>query len=492
MDGKTGAEVGMQVSQNSENRQRLSEVLERILEFCDPRRLTRDKLSFLASADRKDHTQTGGDENGPVTLIAVGKASLFMALGATDLLHGKEITGGMVVAPHRTLLTESGRRTAAELEGFGFEVLGAEHPFPGEGSFRAGRAVLEAVRNCMGRCLYLLSGGASSLMELNQDEFPRDDVARINRALVTCGADIAEINTVRKHFSAVKGGRLAREFPGTAMVNLIISDVMGSALDTIGSGPTSPDSEDSTFERCREILGRYDIFRVLSEEGRAFFLAGDDRCETPKELLTGGVMEHHILMSNELLVKRISREFDYTALSLAAGPGRGDGFTAVTLASRLLDVCRMSLSVRSNNPGTAGRHGKFVIGGEPTVRVEGKGTGGRAQHTALLFLAGLIEDDAMWERRKDFTLAAFATDGMDGNSPAAGAIVDRILFENFHSSLERGSTSERVKMLGAVKKYLDKFNSHAFFDKYGLLIGTGPTGTNVLDVYLLEIDSIWQ
>ncbi len=509
-------------SYDSGFRQRLSGVLSRILEICDPRTLTRDKLSFLASKHR-----IKWDDHGPLTLIAVGKASLFMALGAIDFLRREEITGGIVVAPDATLSTGTGRSIASELEAFGLEVMGAEHPYPGEGSFRAGKAVLEVVRNCRGRCLFLLSGGASSLMELNLERFPRKDVFSINKALVNSGANISEINTVRKHISTVKGGRLAQEFSGKAMLNLIISDVTGSALDTIGSGPTYPDSFDSTFGRCRDILSRYDILKVLSDEGRDFFYNGDPEYESPKELPNNDRMnhpqmnlwvsssetqesappsppppnggdpqrgflriEHHILMSNEILVEKLSSEYNYELLLPTTEPVEGlsdEWFTADSLATRLLDLCRRSLSAKPNSVGSVEKSSKFVIGGEPTVRVMGKGTGGRAQHTALLFLVGLMTDETLWKRRNDITLVTFATDGMDGNSPATGAIVDRILFEKFYSPLDESDASVRTKMLEAVKKYFYKFDSHAFFEKYDSSILTGPTGTNVLDVYLLEI-----
>jgi len=274
------------------------------------------------------------------------------------------------------------------------------------------------------------------------------------------------------------------------MINLIISDVTGSALDTIGSGPTYRDSDDSTFERCYEILSRYDLLKVLSDEGRDFFLTYDKKYETPKELLNDEKIEYHILMSNEILVERICDEYNFELLLTQTEPGNKyltDDFTAGSLATNLLDVCRKPLSVNPNAVATIEKGRKFVIGGEPTVKVQGEGTGGRAQHVALLFLAGLIEDDTLWERRNDITFVTFATDGMDGNSPAAGAIVDEMLFDKLYSSSDEGDASVRAKMLGAVKKYLDKFDSYAFFEKYDSSIVTGPTGTNVLDVYLLEI-----
>ncbi len=426
------AEVGMLKSYDSRIRLRFSEILKRILEICDPRKLTRDKLSSLASTESMDR-----DEDKQITLFAVGKASLFMALGAKDFLRTEGITGGIIVAPRAALSTGTGQKAAAELEAFGLEVMGTEHPYPGEGSFLAGKAVLETVRNCKGRCLFLLSGGASSLMELNHEKFPRNEVFAINKALVTSGANIAEINTVRKHISAIKGGRLAQEFSGTSMVNLIISDVTGSALETIGSGPTYRDSYDSTFKRCRDILQRYDILKLLSIEGRDFFNTGDPEYESPKELLNDDKLEYHILLSNEVLVEIISREYNYELFLPATEivPGFSpDRLTAASLATHLLDLCRRTLSAKPNSVCSVEKSSKFVIGGEPTVRVMGKGTGGRAQHTALLFLVGLMTDETLWERRNDITLVTFATDGMDGNSPGAGVIVDGVLFDKLISS----------------------------------------------------------
>ena len=463
----------------------LKDVAEHILDRCDPFRITRDKVMRL-----RDDKGFFSDTGHPLTLISVGKASLAMALGALKALgHEKDIKG-VVVAEEQIFSTKFGEKAFPELSARGFEMIPGQHPYPGSGSFHAGKTVLEYLKKARGECLFLLSGGTSSLMELNCEGFPRKNVRGLYRGLVRSGADIHEINMVRKHISSIKGGRLALHFNGKKMVNLVISDVMGSSLDTIGSGPTYPDREDSTFERCREILEEYGLLSALSSTARDYFDRMDEGLETPKILPNAENIEYHILMSNERLVREMTANRDLqfqektVTIREIAAPEHEHTFTVGSLAESFVNICK-NTPENTASKGCGGHGIVYVAGGEPTIRVQGDGMGGRAQHTALSFLRGIVADRDLRDRIDSITFAAFATDGRDGNSPAAGCIVDGELIRNFHerNGIKDGTGFEQLAE--EVERYLENYDSYSFFRKYRSSIITGRTGTNVLDVYIL-------
>ena len=464
-------------------------IVGRILELSDPTKITRERVAFLLNEGDilRDHS-------GPVTIIAVGKAALHMVMGALAAVDGRVAVEGVVVAPEDMLSSDMGDEKRRICNARGLEVIGAEHPYPGDGSFRAGRRVLEMMENCRGLCLFLLSGGASSLMEYPMEGFLEDDMIVLNRELVRSGADIHDINIVRKHVSRIKGGRLTRSFNGRKMITLAISDVMGSEPATIGSGPTVPDTPGSTVESCRRILEKYELFNYLSAEGRDILMAHVHDLETPKSIPDGLRFEYHIILSNESLIERIKKELAgrYPSLTVpedSTFPAAGkESFSVRQLGEELLGVCRKYLSENevsgNDDPGDCYL---YITGGEPTLRVEGEGTGGRTQHTALLFLHGLLCDPVLAGRMGDISLVAFATDGKDGNSPAAGCIVDRELYDIFHERSGNDNGAMNNRMSEEVERHLREFDSHAFFEKYDSLITTGPTGTNVMDIYMAFI-----
>ena len=379
----------------------------------------------------------------------------------------------------------------------GFVVIGAEHPYPGEGSLEAGKAVMEAVEKCSGTCIFLLSGGASSLCELNLPEFPRDDVEPLYRALVRSGADITEMNVVRKHVSAIKGGRLAEAFTGERMYTLVISDVMGSTPDVIGSGPTVPDSPGSTFGECRRILKEYDLEGCLSEAGLAFFRSDDGTYkETLKELSGAERFSTDVLMSSELLMETLSDELerDEPELYIRVIPPcelpSGSGLKCEVVARRLAEEIKNAVGGIQQLESGGKKHRKSTLvlfGGEPVVKVTGNGKGGRAQHTALLLLKYVLEDDGFAGWPSGVSMMAFATDGADGNSGAAGCVLDKTLFGRLTKDAGMADEEGRRRVLTKIERYLGNFDSHGFFRDHGARIETGPTGTNVLDVYVVHV-----
>jgi len=309
-----------------------------------------------------------------------------------------------------------------------------------------------------------LSGGGSSLMPQPLKGIPLRDKRRITDALLKSGATINEINTVRKHISSFKGGWLAkRTYPAT-LVNLILSDVVGDSLDTIASGPTVPDS--TTFQDAIEILKRQGLWSKAPTSVKNALVDGKKGLipETPKVGDKAFAKVHNIIIGNNL-----------TASSAAYTELERHGLNALLLTSciegQAKDVGTMLASiameiVTSGNP--VSKPAGIVAGGETTVNVVGKGKGGRNQEITLgaALKIGKIEG---------VVVASLSTDGIDGPTDAAGAIVD-------------GRTMLRANQIELnSRKFLAENNSYSFFSKLGELIFTGPTGTNVCDISVIIV-----
>ncbi len=381
---------------------------------------------------------------GSVRLLAVGKGAKAMAIAAWET-WGSLIDDGLVVVPHET---------RSDLP---WPVVEGGHPLPNRGSLEAGKRALELASRAGEGDLFLLllSGGASALMEVPWEGLTLEDLVRTTELLLACGATIHEINTVRKHLSAIKGGRLAQEvFPGRVLT-LAFSDVVGDSLEVIGSGPTYPDS--TTFAQALEILRKKGLTGKVPPSVLEHLEAGarGHVPETPKggEPFWGGV-EHHILGSNGLALEAVARE------------ARARGLEPFIYTSRLQgearEVARVLAAVAWDQV-SYGKGPKLLLwGGEPTVTVKGRGRGGRAQEMALALAMEL-------EGWPGVFLVA-GTDGVDGPTPAAGAFGD-------------GTTMARARELGLDPwAYLEENDSHSFFRALGDLLVTGPTGTNVMDV----------
>jgi hydroxypyruvate reductase len=360
---------------------------------------------------------------------------------------------------------------AAALEGVpqipGFRYFSAGHPTPNEESIKAARATLQSISSLTDRALviYLISGGGSSLLEQPIDaDLSLDDLKATYSALVNCGAPIAEINAVRKHLSAVKGGRLARAVdaaaPGSQQVSIMISDVPDDALDSLASGPTMPDS--TTVEQCYEVAARYSLRKQLPQSVVELF---DQRAleETPKkdDPCFRNSRWWTVLSNQEALKAAALKASEYGyAVDIDNSCDDQDYAKA---ADYLLD------KVRKLRRGAS--RVCLISGGEVTVAVgEDAGTGGRNQQFAL-YCAGKIASERI-------TVLSAGTDGIDGNSQAAGAVVDGRTLEQF--SLQGGGQS-----LTAVLK---SFDSAPVLQRLGSSIVTGPTGNNLRDLRILLAD----
>jgi hydroxypyruvate reductase len=340
----------------------------------------------------------------------------------------------------------------------GYRYFAGGHPQPNEESMRAAEAILKTLGalNPQALAIFLISGGGSAAVERPVDsEISLPDLIVTYKALVNSGAPIAQINAVRKHLSAVKGGRMARAAQGAQQVSVLVSDVPENALDSLSSGPTMPDS--TTAEDCYRIVHEHNMLPDFPASVRELF---ERRAleETPKQDDAAFVRSRWWkVLSNE------------TAEKAAAAAASSHGFAVeidhscddwdyARAADYLLDRLRtMRRSVAK---------ACIVSGGEVTVKVPANaGAGGRNQHFALYCTQKIAGEN--------IAVLSAGTDGIDGNSPAAGAVAD-------------GTTLERAQKAGLdVDAHFNGFNSFSLFEKLGDTIQTGPTGNNVRDLRIL-------
>lgn len=368
---------------------------------------------------------------GKIKLVAAGKAAWQMAKAASNYL-GERLEQGIVITKYGHVRGELPRIRCCE----------AGHPVPDEGSFDAARKALALTENLTkdDTVLFLLSGGGSALFELPL--IPAEELQDVTRQLLACGADIVEINTLRKRLSAVKGGRFAQHCAPAKVFSIILSDILGDPPDMIASGPTCPDS--STCADAMEIVRRYDL--SLNEETRRLLTV-----ETPKALanarwmITGSVRE---------------------LCDAAARSCRKLGYEPFFLTDRLCCQAREAGSVMASILRTHAGDGKklaFLAGGETVVRLTGSGKGGRNQELALAAAEGI-------SGLSNAALFSVGSDGTDGPTDAAGGFVD-------------GATRQRLLEKGIhIDQVLLNNDAYHALQRTDGLIFTGPTGTNVNDV----------
>ena len=374
---------------------------------------------------------------GKTVAVAVGKAAWPMAQAAAQALAG-HLDAGYVI-------TKYGH---AQGELPGFQVFEAGHPQMDENGVRATRAVLEAVSALAAedRVLFLLSGGGSALMEAPL--LPFAELQDINAQLLACGADIVEINTIRKRLSAVKGGKFARACAPAEVVSIILSDVVGDRADMIASGPACPDT--STAREALEIARKYDL--RLSEAAWELLRAEPVReLANARAMVTGGVGQ----LCRAALEECARR-----------------GYEAELLTDCLCCEAREAgtfLGCIARAHAGQGRKRAFVAGGETVVYLRGRGKGGRNQEMALAAaqqIAGL----------KGVAVLALGSDGTDGPTDAAGGVVD-------------GESRALLEAQGLrIPAILDENDAYEGLKACDGLLITGPTGTNVNDVSLVLIE----
>ncbi len=354
---------------------------------------------------------------GPATLVAIGKAAAGMSRGAASALG--EVDGICVSGDPGDTVPN------------GMELVVGDHPIPGAASFSAGRRALEKAATARHRLIALISGGGSALCEHPIDGIPSSFIREVNAHLLDSGASIDEMNLVRRHLSAVKNGGIARA-ASAPIATYVISDVCGADLSVVASGPTLPGPSDPDAAIAAMVHHGVEV----PEEIR-------DAVRSQPEADIGGPVE---LVAD-----------GHTATRAMIERAAGEGLDAVQDDEWVEGSVEEALDRFLDRAGP----GLTVAAGEPEVTVTGDGAGGRNTHAALLAASRL--------EGSDFVFGAFATDGIDGNTRCAGAIVDG-------GSLERG---------GDPKPALERSDSATYLERTGDLVVTGPTGTNVADIWAL-------
>ena len=422
-------------------RKEIIEILEHSLSAVDP--YSSVKSRFDNQQVEIDSEKIDCTDFRNIYLVGFGKASVGMAQAVCDSVKIKE---GIVVT------NDSDNKVKCD----NVSTIVGSHPIPDENSVKGADLILDLVGKCSDEDLLivLISGGGSAL--LCKPRISLNDLQVTTDYLLKSGANINEINTIRKHLSLVKGGQLIKNVK-SKVVSLIISDIIGDPIQFIASGPTYPDS--TTFNDAKKILDKYNLWVKIPESVRDIITGGIDGSipETPKndDLIFNRV--NNVIVANNKIIcdsaVQKAEELGYKTVFLTThleGEARDMGFY---LIDKALNFTSFKGKIM------------FISSGEPTVTIKGTGKGGRNQEMVLSSVKHISD--------KKIVFASFATDGIDGNSDAAGAIADSF-------TLTRANSYDIDP-----DQYLDNNDSYNFFKKIDDLLITGSTGTNVMDIQLL-------
>jgi len=367
-----------------------------------------------------------------IFVVGFGKAADSMAKTVYSLAR---INGGIIVIPCGTKSVLINKQ---------FKILHAGHPIPNKQSVHAGKQIMEFLKNRKSSdfVIFLISGGGSSLLSL-PDGISFLDKKITTSLLLKSGANIQEINCVRKHLSKIKGGKLVENLSCDA-VSLVMSDVVGDDLSDISSAPTYFD--DTTFKDADKILTKYGLKKHIPQNVLKRLDLGihDKIPETPKS----SKIKNYIIATNN------------DCLDVMVGRARQLGYAVNTMRSVSGNVKLVSQNLLKSFP--MKKHSCLIFGGEPTVKIIGNGKGGRTQELVLCIF------DKIQNNRKNVVIASCGTDGKDGNTNASGAIIE--------------SSKDRIH---GIRNFLKNNNSYYFFKKYNCLIFTGSTHTNLMDIGVL-------
>lgn len=441
------------------------DILREGLKAVEPERLIRGAVkrggSLIFLKGNNADGQIDLQKFNKIYVVAFGKAAPHMARAFLKVLNNR-INEGLVVCLPRMPFSWPGVKR-----------LEAPHPFPDKRSLQAAARIIELGRKVGPGDLvfFLISGGASSQVAKPQPPLTLGEKIKVIRSLMSAGADIKELNIVRKHLSAVKGGKLGEAFRRAVVVNLIISDVIDDDLETIASAPTTWDS--STFHDAKAVLEKYGIWKICSQRVKGVIDRGIDGFiqETRKKEQTDPTRLHNIIIGN-----------NQSALQAAADKARKLGYKALVISrterGEAREAARVWTSLVHSLVATAPKIAEplaLISGGELTVTVKGKGKGGRNTEFCLALLREL--QTTPLPPYVDWLGASLATDGRDGPTDSAGALV---------------SADELKKAMAAgldLNRYLENNDSYTFFKKVKSLIVTGATKTNVMDIRLFLLAS---
>jgi glycerate 2-kinase len=440
---------------NGDRRKAMEEILRAGLDAVDPeqavRRYVRREDKALIVGDRS----YGLDRYRRIILVGAGKGTAPMAKALEDIL-GDKMTGGWIIVKY----------------GYGMplkmtHVVEAGHPIPDEAGLKATENLLGELQTCTEEDLVIcaFSGGGSALLPAPIPPFTLEQKQACTRLLLECGATIDEINAIRKHLSRTKGGQLAKEAYPATMIALLLSDVVGDRLDVIASGPTVPD--ESTYGDCLEIVERYDLVERLPKGVVEHFNGGIAGVvqETPKQGDPIFSKVQNLIVGNNreclLAAQEKATSLGYNTLVLSSQIEGEAREVAQVLAAIAKEIHQVGIPIA---PAAC-----ILAGGETTVTIHGKGKGGRNQELAL---ACAIAIDG-W---KGISMFSAGTDGTDGPTDAAGAMVD-------------GTTCGRGREADLdPNAFLMVNDSYSFFESLGDLLKTGPTRTNVMDIICMLVN----
>jgi glycerate-2-kinase len=432
---------------NARPREIAVDIFNAALTAVDPYQLVQTHCEFITDAYRREKCNK-------LYLVSFGKAAFSMTRALARSLVRDLITCGVVITKYD--------HAPGVLEGK-IEIFEAGHPVPDEKGLDATKRVIDMLKDSDEQTLVLclISGGGSALLAAPCEGITLAEKQQVTELLLKSGATINELNCVRKHISAIKGGRLAEIAYPSKVLSLILSDVIGDPLDVIASGPTSPD--ESTFQEALDVIQKYELMHKIPDRIRTRLAQGaqGNAGETPKK---GNPVfkrvENIIIGSNKIATRAAAAKaeewgFETTILSTdIQGEARG---VARMLAQTAVDIKKGRAD---------GKRICLISGGETTVTVQGTGLGGRNTELALAFAQEIPGMEGI-------TMLSAGTDGTDGPTDAAGAIVDGQTF----------TAADAKGLSGAI--YLKHNDSYTFFKNTGELLITGSTGTNVMDIQII-------
>jgi glycerate 2-kinase len=388
-----------------------------------------------------------------IYVIGAGKASAMMAREIEKIL-GKRITEGHINVKY-------GHSCKLKY----ITVSESGHPVPDSNGFKATEIILKIANKASYNDLVicLLSGGGSALLPDYPEGSSPEEIMTASNLLINSGANIMEINAVRKHLSAVKGGQLARAVYPATLISLILSDVIGDPLDVIASGPTTADP--TTFKQALEVLEKFNLSYYISGGILKYLHEGEEgkRPETPKTGDPSFKKTYNLLVGTNSLALEAAKQ---KAAELKLHPYIINGELQGDISSVAKYI--VETSVKFKNDKNALKPLCLLFGGEPTIKMTGNGLGGRNQHLALL-CAVLLQNQT------GITVLSAGTDGSDGPTDAAGAVVD---CQTVCKALLNNQDPQ---------SFLREFDSYHFFKNSGGHIITGPTMTNVMDIIVVIV-----
>jgi hydroxypyruvate reductase/glycerate 2-kinase len=436
---------------------KLDRIIEDAIKAVSPDSLVNTQLSLSNSILRIQKETIDLDLYKKIHVLGAGKGTPLLFKGLEKKI-GERISGGLIVSVKDQTLTHPK-----------VNYYAGSHPIPDSSSINAGKAMVEYIRTKVepqDLVFFLITGGASALLVKPKPPLTLKDLVRVNKMLLESGAGINEINCVRKHLSQIKGGKLAKMIYPARLISLIISDIINSPLENIGSGPTIGDP--SSIADASHILHKYSlvnqcpppILQLLSRSLKK----NNNKISTTEASRSFKKNLHFILADNIVALKAAQGSAETMGMASLILTSKDKG-EAVKVSRKYAGLIQSILCSKSQNH----RPILFLSGGELTVTVKGKGKGGRNQEFILALL------DELKNECRPFFIMSIGTDGIDGPTDAAGAWID-------HQTMKKVNKHNLD-----IQNYLKNNNSYSFFKTINQLVKIGPTGTNVMDLRLFYL-----